>query len=362
MRSPFVTPKSTEPAVDYGFFGPESVTWKVWGSATSFALGFMRAVSIEQLDPNLNAAVIDTGDVYARTRTRYDRTLHYFALVMFGDSVTATRASNVLVKVHAKAVGDDPVTGGRYDANHPESQLWIHMTAWHSILKCYELYGPGRLSSEEEHRFWAECAIAAELQTIQIEDVPRNRDEVHAYFEAWRPRLAGSEQAQQMMDFLFNTTQSALGPMPRWLGWLRPAIVRWHRLAIIATLPRYQRSLAGVRQSRLADALIVPVTRFLYKPLFWRVARPLLPTFVRWSSPSTLPVVAPMFFSIPPADPRTYTPAEARERLEILPPRDEVIRFAAVVEQRRAAGARSEQELGVGPDTADSRELIGPTA
>ena len=97
MSFPLVTRRNTEAPIDYGFFGPDSVTWKVWGTATSFALGFMRSVSIEQLDPNLNAAVIDSGDVYRRTRTRYDRTLHYFALVSFGDSCTATRAANVRV-------------------------------------------------------------------------------------------------------------------------------------------------------------------------------------------------------------------------------------------------------------------------
>jgi uncharacterized protein (DUF2236 family) len=357
-----VTKHTTEPAADYGFFGPDSMTWKVWGSATAFALGFMRSVSIEQLDPNLNAAVLDGGDVYGRTRTRYDRTLHYFALVMFGDSITATRAANVLVKVHAKAVGDDPVTGGRYDANDPDSQLWIHMTAWHSILKCYELYGPGKLTPAEEDRYWAECAVAAELQTIRVEDVPRNREAVRAYFAAWRPRLAGSEQAQQMMNFLFSTTESALGSTPSWLGWLRAAVVRWHRLAIIATLPLYQRRLAGVRQPRWVDALVIPVTRWLYKPMFWRAMRPLLPTFIKWSAPSTVPVAAPMFLGLTPADPHTYTPVEARERLEILPPREEYIRFQKVLEQRRARGARTPLELGVGPDTAESRELIGPTA
>jgi hypothetical protein len=165
-----------------------------------------------------------------------------------------------------------------------------------------------------------------------------------------------------MMDFLFNTTESAMGPTPEWLGWLRALIVRWHRLAIIATLPRYQRRMAGVRQSRAVDAVIIPVTRWLYKPFFWGWMRKLLPTFVSWSSPSTLSVVAPMFLDVAPLDPHTYTPTQARERLEILPPREEYARFLRVLEQRRAAGAVRPEELGVGPETPESRELIGPTA
>jgi len=51
--------------------------------------------------------------------------------------------------VHSKAVGTEPLSGARYDANDPQSQLWIHLTAWHSILYAYERYWPGRLSAED---------------------------------------------------------------------------------------------------------------------------------------------------------------------------------------------------------------------
>ena len=39
------------PHEDYGFFGPDSVTWKVWSYPTSLTVGFQRAVVIEELDP-----------------------------------------------------------------------------------------------------------------------------------------------------------------------------------------------------------------------------------------------------------------------------------------------------------------------
>ena len=160
------------PHEDYGFFGPDSVTWKVWTYPTSVTIGFQRSVVIEELDPNLIAAVDATGDIFTRPRTRYDRTLRYFAMVALGDSRSATRASNMLVKVHAKAVGTDPLLGTSYDANDPHSQLWIHLTAWHSILYSYEKYGPGKLTEQEESRYWEECAVAAELQTCDPNDGP----------------------------------------------------------------------------------------------------------------------------------------------------------------------------------------------
>src|SRR5258708_35658087 len=97
--------RPVEPHEDYGFFGPDSVTWRVWSYPTSLTIGFQRSVVVEELDPALIAAVDQTQAVRYRPRTRYDRTLRYFSTVAFGDSESAMRASNVLVKVHAQGVG-----------------------------------------------------------------------------------------------------------------------------------------------------------------------------------------------------------------------------------------------------------------
>jgi uncharacterized protein (DUF2236 family) len=186
---PRLATTGVQPHEDYGFFGPGSVTWKVWGYPTSLTVGFQRSVVVEELDPNLVAAVDKTHDIYRRPRTRYDRTLRYFSMVAFGGSRETATAADVLVKIHSKAIGTEPYGGGRYDANDPASQLWIHLTAWHSILYAYEKYGPGPLSPHEEARYWQECAVAAELQTCSPHDVPRTRDGVWRYFE-WMPVVA----------------------------------------------------------------------------------------------------------------------------------------------------------------------------
>jgi len=137
--------RGTAQHADYGFFGPESVTWKVWSYPTSLALGFLRAVVVEELDPFLLASVAQSGQVQARPRLRYDRTMQYFATVKFGDTASVLAAADTLMKIHSRAVGTDPVTGRPFDANDPDSQLWIHLTAWHSILYTYEVFGPGKL-------------------------------------------------------------------------------------------------------------------------------------------------------------------------------------------------------------------------
>lgn len=305
------TPIEITPHEDYGFFGPDSVTWKVWSYPTSLTVGFQRAVVIEELDPELVASVDQTAAIFDRPRTRYDRTLRYFALVAFGGSFRATQAADILVKVHSKGIGTDPVTGKRYDANNPHSQLWIHLTAWHSILIAYEKYGPGPLSAAEEARYWEECAIAAELQTCSPDDVPRSREGVRTYFEQMRPELIGSDIAVRAMAHLLDA-RVMLPPLPRAAAPVTAVLAYALRAATLATMPRWMRDLSGLQQSRLTDAAIGPVMRaaFAAANLNTRVKLELL-TFL---SPMTRSVVAPVFYGVPPTEQVVRTPAEAREQ------------------------------------------------
>lgn len=342
-----------KPHEDYGFFGPESVTWKVWTYPTSLTVGFQRAVVVEELDPSLIAAVDQTNAVRYRPRTRYDRTLRYFAMISLGDSSSAIKASDVLVKIHAKGVGIEPLSGNRYDANDPKSQLWIHLTAWHSILYAYERYGPGKLPPEEESRYWEECAVAAELQTCDPADVPRTREGIRDYFNYMRPRLAGSEAAQSMMDHLLHA-EVMLPPAPPVLRPVSWGVSRVLRAATIATMPQWMRKMGGLRQPRIVDALVTPVMKAAFRAS--RLSPRLQILGLRILSPSTVPIAAPALLGIAPERPTTVTPAEARERHGILPPSEEYKRFRALVTERTGASADEAPE----PVHYDFEEILGP--
>jgi uncharacterized protein (DUF2236 family) len=300
-----------EPHEDHGFFGPDSVTWKVWGYPTSATIGFQRAVVVEELDPALVASVDATQAIIERPRTRYDRTLRYFSMVAFGDSRSTSQAADILVKVHSKGIGIEPLSEKPYDANDPHSQLWIHLTAWHSILYAYEKFGPGKLSAEEEARYWEECAVAAELQTCSPDDVPRSREGIQEYFENMRPKLAGSEVAQRTMDHLLNA-EVMFPPTPIVLrpgAWVVNKVLR---AGTLATMPRWMRSLGGFHQSRVVDALVTVVLRVSFAVVEHTPGAKL--ALVKRISPMTAPVVAPIFAGVLPVNPVTLTPAEARER------------------------------------------------
>lgn len=344
-----------QPHEDYGFFGPGSVVWKVWSYPTAPTVGFQRAVVVEELDPPLVAAVHGTQGIYQRARTRYDRTLRYFAMVAFAGSREVSRAADILVKVHSKAIGELPYGGGTYDANDPASQLWIQLTGWHSILYAYEKYGPGKLTAQEEKEYWEACALAAELQTCSPDDVPRTRDGIRAYFEETRPRLSASPIARQAMNHLLRT-ELVLPPVPLWAKPVSMVVAKAQRIATIATMPRWMREMAGIRQSRLLDLLIVPVMKvsFALAHLNPKVELRLLGML----SPSTVPVIAPIRLGIPPRNKEVLTPAEARARYGYAKPAEAHLEFRARQAARVFGDGKAPSDQGL----IESQEVLGPLA
>lgn len=341
-----------EPAADYGFFGPDSVTWRVWSYPTSLTVGFIRSVVVEELDPDLVAAVDKTHDIYKRPRTRYDRTLRYFSMVAFGGAEQTTKAADVLVKVHSKAIGVEPYAGGRYDANAGHSQLWIHLTAWHSILYAYERYGPGKLSAEDEARYWEECAVAAELQTCDPADVPRTREGIAAYFEQMRPQLSGSPIAVEAMKHLLNGGR-LVSPLPRWLAPLSFVLNFVLRAGVIATLPMWMREMGQIRQPKIVDSLVRPILWITFH--LSRISVPLQVLALRMISPGSVPIVEPVLRRIAPLSPEVMTPAEARQRVGYDAPSEAHLEWRAKQYDRVFGEGEAPSEAGL----IESQPILG---
>lgn len=302
-RPQFDAPARTIREVDYGFFGPDSPTWKVWTAPTA-VIGFQRSVVLEHFDPDLTAAVADVNGIYADPRGRLDHTFAYFLIAAVADSRMAIESSEHLMKVHAKATGIEPIRGKRYSANNPDSQLWIHVTGWHSVLKCYEVFGPGPLSAAAEQRYWAECKIAAELQTCRQSDVPTSRAKVRAYFAEMRPKLATSERAHRGMHYLLHTPLDR-GPK-LWAG------SRLVAPAAIATLPQWMRTTGGFDHPGIVDwAYRIPM-RLAIKALANETAKQaVLGNFL---GPMTARLYREHLDAGVPRNPVTVTPEEARQR------------------------------------------------
>lgn len=340
---------------DYGFFEPDSITRKIWCHPAAPVIGLQRAVVIEELDPKLLAAVQKTGANYDRPATRYARTIRYFAAVAFADSETVLKMADILVKVHSTAIGIEPVSGNRYDANDPDSQLWILITGWHSVMKAYEVFGPGPLTEEEDRQWWADCAIAAELQTCNPADVPRNRAEVRAYFDSWRPKLAASEATLQMMHFLLDNAAEVL-PNEGVIGMSRHAFGKLIRASTIATMPEHMRRLAGLKQSKTTDKTTIATMRAAMKML--NASLSAQRKLFSHIAPTTLPILEAHWQQIIPDSPVVRTPAEAREMYGYVRPAEAHLEWRAKQEARVFGEGKLPSDAGI----MESQAALGTIA
>ncbi|MFI9504566.1 oxygenase MpaB family protein [Nocardia sp. NPDC052566] len=288
---------------DYGFFGPESVAWKVWTHPT-ILLGLQRAVALQFLNPYFAAAHEDAKGVYQRPAHFFDMTLSFLLSGILGDSRTALTTSDFIMDIHTRVTGIEPISKKRYNANSPEAQLFTHIDGWQSMLKCYEVFGPGALPAAEETQYWAECAVAAELFTCKAEDIPRSREGVRAYYAQLRPRLCISEHALSGLRQQLYTSGPYADPKVS-------IISRIAAPATLATFPKWIRVLIGLDQPAVVDRISVPVVR----EVFHAVARSRRAswTMVGVASPMAGRILRQHWRSGEPARPEVLTPAIARQ-------------------------------------------------
>lgn len=288
---------------DYGFFGPDSVAWRVW-SHPSVLIGLQRAVAMQFLNPFFAAAQEDAQSIYRQPAHFYDITLSFLLSGIFGDSRTALETSDFIMSIHSHATGIEPISQKRYHANSPEAQLYTHVDGWHSMLKCYETFGPGSLDHETESRYWKECSVAAELFTCKADDVPRSREQVREYYASLRPRLCLSEHARSgFRQQLFTS-----GP---YTDAKLAAISRIAAPASIATMPRWVRTLAGIDQPAVVDRAATVGMRALLRAV-GRSPRATW-TMVGIAAPIAGGIVREHFDAAPPQQTTVVLPAEARE-------------------------------------------------
>ncbi|MFL5779942.1 MAG: oxygenase MpaB family protein [Thermoleophilaceae bacterium] len=253
----------SEPVPHDGYLGPDSVAWRVVGHPVSL-VGGLRALIVQSLHPLAMAGVAQHSDYRYRSLDRLQRTAYYVTATVFGDRATADAAAARVRRIHKRVRGTDPVTGGPYSADDPETQLWVHCVEWHSFLAAYRAYG-GRLTAAEQDRYHAEGAVVAPLVGVPESMVPRSTAEQREYFASVRRRLCISEPAREAISFVLNP------PLTRDLLPFQIPL-RLVARAALATVPRDLRRLAGIDQPRALDA----ATRAAVRPAAALLKLPLL--------------------------------------------------------------------------------------
>jgi uncharacterized protein (DUF2236 family) len=160
-----------------GFFGPESVTWKVNREAV-LMLGGMRALLMQIAHPKVAQGVADHSRYREDPFGRAIGTFRAVHAMVFGTEDKAMQMARQIHGIHKRVRGEvkDPVPGlidKTYNANDPELLRWVYATLMDSALVSYELF-LGPLSCTEAEEFYQAGKIFAGLFGVCEADLPHN--------------------------------------------------------------------------------------------------------------------------------------------------------------------------------------------
>ena len=223
-----------EPADD-GFFGPESVTWRLHADL-SVPVSGLRSLLLQALHPLAMAGVDQHSQWRADPAGRFASTAAYVLTTTYGDRATARAAGDRVRKIHEWVRGTDTVTGRRYEAGDPDLLIWVHAGQVDSGLVAADLYGMP-LSAADKDAYVAEMTAAAELVGIPAGRAPSSVAELDAYFTAVRPELTLSPGAASTAAYLIE--------MPA----VEPELADiWRDLAAasVTSLPAWARQMYGL--------------------------------------------------------------------------------------------------------------------
>ena len=254
-----------------GFFGPDSVTWRVHVDPT-FSVGGLRALLLQALHPvAMDGVARFSGGFQTAPWPRLVRTAAYVDTLTFGTRTEALAAVERVRGIHRRLDATEPTTGRSYRVDDPDLLLWVHCCEVDSLLSVARRAGV-RVSDAEADRYVAEQVTAAELIGVAAADVPRSTAALAAYFDRMRPKLAVTPPAREALRLI------VLPPMPARIRLLTPARPAWGGLAglAVASLPVWARrmySLPGLRVTEPAATAALKAFRQATLPLPPRVRR-----------------------------------------------------------------------------------------
>ena len=233
----------------FGFFGPDSVTWRIHSDPT-FSVGGLRALLLQALHPVAMDGVARFSGVFKdEPWPRLIRTAAYVDTLTFGTRTEAAEAVARVRGIHHRLGSTEETTGRTYRVDDPDLLLWVHCCEVDSLLSAARRSGLP-LTGDEADRYVAEQVTAAELIGVPADDVPASVDALAAYFEAIRPSLAATAAARHAYRLI------VLPPMPTWVRYLTPAQPAWGGLATLAValLPPWARRMYSLPGLGLTDA------------------------------------------------------------------------------------------------------------
>jgi uncharacterized protein (DUF2236 family) len=225
FRSGFTPMESLDLTTDDpGYFGPDSVSWRVQHDPAS-VVGGIRALYLQSLHPEVLLGFHGVTSVRDDPWGRLSRTGKYVNQITYGTVAEADAAAARVRRVHA-TLGLD----------RPEWLLWVHCGAVDSWLSGHRRSG-APMTDAEADRYVQEQVVAARLAGCVVDDVPRTVAELSAYLTSMRPRLDVTPETRE------NVRGLLWPPMTPRVAYLTPARPAWTLFSVTSfgLLPRWAR-------------------------------------------------------------------------------------------------------------------------
>tara|TARA_B100000941_G_C28463088_1_gene531891 strand:- start:300 stop:1142 length:843 start_codon:yes stop_codon:yes gene_type:complete len=256
---------------DPGYFGPNSMMWKI-NKEITVLFGGARALLMHAAHPLIAAGARQTSFYQRDPWKRLIRTLSLQNSVTFGTVEEADESATRINRLHEVIKGEDPITGGYYDALDNEQLLWVHACLQLSSIYFYEKT-VSKLSDSEKDQYHKENMLSAELVLIDIQKMPKT----HEGLKEWVKNKSKEDDYLKLTD-VAKDVQDIIsgGPVPKHIKPIWPFI----SFTAFNTLPEEFKEIYGIKTTRLKLLILSFNLNFL------KFTRPLLPPFFRLIPPA----------------------------------------------------------------------------
>ena len=256
---------------DPGYFGPNSMMWKV-NKEITVLFGGARALLMHAAHPLIAAGARQTSFYQRDPWKRLIRTLSLQNSVTFGTKQEADESANRINKLHEVINGDDEITGDRYDALDHEQLLWVHACLQISSIYFYEKT-VRKLSEDEKNQYHLENTLAAKLVLVDVSKIP----ETHNELKDWV--ITKSKETNYLL--LTDVAKDVYkiiggGPVPIHIKPIWPFIA----FTAFNSLPKEFKQIYGIKDTKIRKLIVNLNLKFL------KFIRPFLPPFFRLIAPA----------------------------------------------------------------------------
>jgi uncharacterized protein (DUF2236 family) len=256
---------------DPGYFGPDSMMWKV-NKEITVLFGGARALLMHAAHPLIAAGARQTSFYQRDPWKRLIRTLSLQNSVTFGTKEEADESALRINKLHEVIKGKDKVTGGIYDALDYEQLLWVHACLQISSIYFYEKTVK-KLTEEEKDQYHKENMLGAEMVLVDKNLMPKTHNELKEWVinkSRGKDYIVLTDVAKDVKEIIGG------GPVPIHIKPIWPFIA----FTAFNTLPEEFKKLYGIKNTKTRRFLVN------FNLALLKMTRPFLPPFFRLIAPA----------------------------------------------------------------------------